>query len=295
MKTVEDIALEASLAKTDMSLLKTDDKNKILKNIADALIKNSAYIIEQNALDLEAGEKAGLRKSLLDRLALNESRVKGMADGVLEIAALDDPIGAVSQTVRRPNGLQIGNMCVPLGVVAIIYEARPNVTSDAVALCLKTGNCVILRGGKEAINSNKAIVKVIAEAAEKAGMPKGAIGLVTDTSRESANKLMKLHKYIDLLIPRGGAALINSVIENSTVPTIQTGVGNCHIFVEKTADIEMAKSIVINAKTQRPSVCNAADTLLLDSGLKEEQQREIIDALINAGVEIHGDESVCKM
>lgn len=295
MGAVLDIAKEANAAKKELIELTTGEKNNILLTIADALVENQEYILNENKKDIVSGEQVGMRKSLLDRLSLNEKRIVDMAEGVRQIADLEDPIGMIQQTIRRPNGLKIGNMCVPLGVVAIIYEARPNVTSDAVALCLKTGNCVILRGGKEAINSNKAIVQVIKDAAERAGLPKGAIGLVTDTSRDSANELMKLHKYIDLLIPRGGASLINAVIENSTVPTIQTGVGNCHIFVEKTADIQMAKEIVINAKTQRPSVCNAAETLLLDSGLSKEQQLEIIEALKDAGVEIHGDEDVCAM
>ena len=249
MNSVEQIAISACNAKTDMAVMGANKKNDILKAMANALIDNADYIIEQNTLDLNAGIKAGMRKSLIDRLTLDKKRIEGMAEGIMQIAALNDPIGTINETIKRPNGLKIGNMCVPLGVVAIIYEARPNVTSDAVALCLKTGNCVILRGGKEAIGSNKAIVKVLTEAGESAGLPKGAIGLITDTSRDSANALMKLHKYVDLLIPRGGASLINAVIENSTVPTIQTGVGNCHIFVEKTADIDMAKNIVVNAKT----------------------------------------------
>lgn len=295
MDTVIEIAKNAKSAKTKVLQLTTGQKNKILKDIASALIDESDYIIMQNNLDLEAGAAAGMSKALLDRLTLNKERIKDMAKGVCQIADLDDPIGVVNETQRRPNGLKIGNMCVPLGVVAIIYEARPNVTSDAIALCLKTSNCVILRGGKEAINSNKAIVKIIKNAAEKAGLPGGAIGLITDISRESANQLMKLHDYVDLLIPRGGASLINTVIENSTVPTIQTGVGNCHIFVEKTADIKMAKDIIINAKTQRPSVCNAAETLLIDGNLDTAAQMDIITSLQNSGVEIHGDDRVCSM
>lgn len=295
MDTVIEIAKNAKSAKTKVLQLTTGQKNKILKDIASALINESDYIIMQNKLDLESGAAAGMSKALLDRLTLNKERIKDMAKGVCQIADLDDPIGVVNETQRRPNGLKIGNMCVPLGVVAIIYEARPNVTSDAIALCLKTSNCVILRGGKEAINSNKAIVKIITSAAEKAGLPEGAIGLITDISRESANQLMKLHDYVDLLIPRGGASLINTVIENSTVPTIQTGVGNCHIFVEKTADIKMAKEIIINAKTQRPSVCNAAETLLIDGNLDTAAQMDIITSLQNSGVEIHGDDRVCSM
>lgn len=295
MKDVLEIAKEAKAAKLQMSMLSTQQKNDILTAIADSLIKNQDYIIEQNKLDLQNAIDNGMRKAMVDRLTLTQDRIKGMAQGVMEIVDLDDPIGCIADTVRRPNGLKIGNMCVPLGVIAIIYEARPNVTSDAVALCIKTGNCIILRGGKEAINSNKAIVEVIVKAAKAQGLPEGAIGLVTDTTRDSANRLMKLHEYVDLLIPRGGASLINAVVQNSTVPTIQTGIGNCHIFVEKTGDVEMAKNIAINAKTQRPSVCNAAETLLLDKGLPKEKQVEIIKAVQNAGVEIHGDEVVCSM
>ncbi len=295
MSEVENIAIEAKKSKDDIILLSTMEKNNILMEIAKSIVDNADYILEQNKMDLDNAVKNGMTKSMQDRLLLTKDRLQGMSDSVVEIAKSKDPIGDVFEINNRPNGLKIGRMCVPLGVIAIIFEARPNVTSDVIALCLKTSNAIILRGGKEAINSNKAIVKVIKEAAIKAGLPKGAINLVTDTSRKSANELMTLDKHIDLLIPRGGASLINTVVQNATVPTIQTGVGNCHIFVEKTGDVEMAKNIIVNAKTSRPSVCNAAETLVLDKGLGEEKMKDILLHLQENGVELHGDNASRKL
>ena len=241
----------------------TDLKNSALTEIAKALRENSADIIAENKLDLENGEKAGLSKSLLDRLMLDETRISGIADAVIEVVNLPDPIGEIVEGGLRPNGLEILKVRVPLGVIGIIFEARPNVTADAAALCLKSGNVTILRGGKEAINSNKAIVKAMRAAIEKAGLPADCVQLVEDTSRESATALMRMNDYLDVLIPRGGAGLIRAVVENSTVPVIETGAGNCHAYVDEFANIDMAAEIIYNGKTSRPSVCNALETVLV--------------------------------
>lgn len=266
-------------------------KNEALKRMAAALREEKTTILQANALDMEAAEKAGLSSALKDRLLLNDRRIEEMACGLEAIVSLPDPVGEVISMWTRPNGLQIGKMRVPLGVVGIIYEARPNVTVDAAGLCLKTGNAVILRGGKEAINSNRAIVQVISRAAEAAGIPAGAIQLVERTEREAALLLMKMNEYLDVLIPRGGAGLIRSVIENATVPVIETGVGNCHVYVDKDADLAKAEAIVINAKTQRPGVCNAAETLLVHTAVAAEFLPPLLHKLRDVyQVEIRGDE-----
>ncbi|HZJ77753.1 MAG TPA: glutamate-5-semialdehyde dehydrogenase [Clostridia bacterium] len=270
-------------------------KNKALQTVAEALIENSELIIEKNKIDLENAKQNGLPKAMLDRLSLNEDRVKGMADGIIEIVAAEDPVGKVKSGSIRPNGLRIEKITVPLGVIAVIFEARPNVTADAAALCLKAGNVVILRGGKEAINSNMVIAETMRNAIEKAGLPKDCIQLVSDTSRESANMLMKMNDYVDVLIPRGGAGLIKACVENSTVPVIETGSGNCHIYVDATADIDMATDIVFNAKTSRPSVCNACESLLLHKDIAEMALLAIKAKLDEENVEIRGDESVCAI
>ena len=241
----------------------TAEKNRALANIADALEENAARILAANEADLTAAREGGMSEAMQDRLRLTAERIRGVADGVRAVAALPDPIGR-AESVTRPNGLIITKRTVPLGVIAIIYEARPNVTADAASLCLKSGNAVILRGGKEAIRSNTAIVEIMRGAVEAAGLPADAVSIVSDTSRDSARALMCLSEYVDLLIPRGGAGLIRSVVENARVPVIQTGVGNCHIYVEKTADLQMAADILYNAKCSRPSVCNAAESLLVD-------------------------------
>ncbi len=261
-------------------------KNKALYAIADALCDNSDKIVEANELDLRAARENGTRAALIDRLTLTPARIEGMADGVRQVAALPDPVGRVLDGTVRPNGLKIEKVKVPLGVIAIIYEARPNVTSDAAALCLKSGNAVILRGGKEAINSNKCIADIMRDAVEKAGLPRDCIALIEDTSRESSVALMQLTKYVDVLIPRGGAGLIRAVVENSKVPVIETGAGNCHVYVDKDADIEMAANIIYNAKTSRPSVCNAIETILVHKDIAQKALPAIKARLDEKNVEL---------
>lgn len=271
--------------------LSTEEKNKGLLAMADYLIKHRDEIIEANKLDLKAAMNRGTAKAMLDRLALDSSRIEGMANGLRQVAMLPDPVGEVLSMWTRPNGLQIGQKRVPLGVIGIIYEARPNVTSDAAGLCFKTGNAVILRGGSEAINSNKAVVKALVEGLKSVGLMEDAIQLVEDTSREVAAEMMKLNEYIDVLIPRGGAGLIQAVVKNATVPVIETGVGNCHIYVDEECDFEMAKDIVINAKVSRPSVCNAAEKLLVNEKIANEFMPIILKALKESNVEVRGDQS----
>lgn len=265
-------------------------KDEALNAIAKALRENADKIIKANDIDIENGKKAGLTKSLLDRLQLTEERINGMADGVSEVASLADPVGRVLDGRTLKNGLQIEKVTVPMGVIGIIFEARPNVTSDAAALCLKAGSAVILRGGKEAINSNKAISEIMRDAIENAGLPRACVSLVKDTTRQSATELMQLSDYLDVLIPRGGAGLIKSVVENAKVPVIETGVGNCHVYVDKSADVDMAKSIIFNAKTSRPSVCNAIETVLVHKDIAEKALPEIKAELDKMNVEIRGCE-----
>lgn len=265
-------------------------KDEALNAIAKALRENADKIIKANDIDIENEKKAGLTKSLLDRLKLTEERINGMADGVSEVASLADPVGRVLDGRTLKNGLQIEKVTVPMGVIGIIFEARPNVTSDAAALCLKAGSAVILRGGKEAINSNKAISEIMRDAIENAGLPRACVSLVKDTTRQSATELMQLSDYLDVLIPRGGAGLIKSVVENAKVPVIETGVGNCHVYVDKSADVDMAKSIIFNAKTSRPSVCNAIETVLVHKDIAEKALPEIKAELDKMNVEIRGCE-----
>jgi glutamate-5-semialdehyde dehydrogenase len=278
-----------------LATLPTDVKNNALLAIAGGLVKNSDYIISQNKKDLDLAKEKGMASAMMDRLSLNQSRIEAMAEGIRQIAALPDPVGEVLGMVKRPSGLVIGRTRVPLGVIGIIYESRPNVTSDAAALCIKAGNAVILRGGSEAINSNLAIANIMRQEGEAAGLPKGSINLIEDTSRETAVEFMKLNGYVDVLIPRGGAGLIQSVIKNATVPVIETGTGNCHIYIEKTADLNMAENIVINAKTSRPSVCNATETLLVDEEIAKKCLPGILKALSEKGVEIRGCEMTQKI
>lgn len=265
-------------------------KDEALNAIAKALRENADKIIKANDIDIENGKNAGLTKSLLDRLKLTEKRINGMADGVSEVASLADPVGRVLDGRTLKNGLQIEKVTVPMGVIGIIFEARPNVTSDAAALCLKAGSAVILRGGKEAINSNKAIAEIMRDAIENAGLPRDCVSLVEDTTRQSATELMQLSDYLDVLIPRGGAGLIKSVVENAKVPVIETGVGNCHVYVDKSADVDMAKSVIFNAKTSRPSVCNAIETVLVHKDIAEKALPEIKAELDKMNVEIRGCE-----
>ncbi len=288
--TVKELGKNARKTQTFLSLVTTEDKNRALLSIADALKKHSDDIIKANETDLENGKNNGLGAGLLDRLMLNEERIKGIADGVREVAALEDACGKVVYEYEKENGLKIQKITVPIGVIGIIFEARPNVTADAAALCLKSGNAVILRGGKEAINSNKAIAEIMRNAVEAAGFPKDVIQLVEDTSRQSSNDMMTMNEYLDCLIPRGGKGLIRAVVENSTVPVIETGSGNCHIFVDESADINMAAEIIFNAKTQRISVCNACESLVIHSGIIEKALPVIKARLEEKNTEIRGDE-----
>lgn len=284
---------KAKVSASVLAVADTDTKNKALMLMADALIENKNYIIEQNKIDLENAKLKGIKPAMLDRLTLDEKRIEGMAEGIRQIVALPDPIGEVVEQFTRPNGLDISKKRVPIGVVGIIYEARPNVTADAAALCIKSGNVPFLRGGSEALVSNMAIVKVMQDAIEKAGLPKDCIILLEDASREKANQMMKLNKYIDVLIPRGGAGLIKTVVENSTIPVIETGSGICHTYVSQYADIKMAADIVINAKVSRPSVCNAMETLLVDKNIAEKFLPVIVSELKTNNVEVRGCEK-CK-
>ncbi len=289
MLTVRELGKNAKKASRTLMCAK-EKKNEALKNIADALIKNADFIIEANKIDIENGKKNGLSDAMIDRLSLDKERIEGIAQGVREIIAMPDPVGKVLSGNTLKNGLNISKVTVPLGVIGIIFESRPNVTADAAALCLKAGNCVILRGGKEAINSNKAIVKVMREATKNAGLPEDCINLVEDTTRESSVELMGLTDYLDVLIPRGGAGLIKAVVENAKVPVIETGVGNCHAFVDESADIDMASNIIFNAKTSRVSVCNALETLLVHEKIADKALPAIYDKLKEKNVEIRGCE-----
>jgi glutamate-5-semialdehyde dehydrogenase len=270
-------------------------KNAVLENIAEALTARADEILAANAEDLKNAETNGVAPHMIDRLALNLKRIGDMADGVRQVAALKDPIGEVLSMVKRPNGLMIGKQRVPLGVIAIIYEARPNVTVDAAVLCLKSGNAVILRGGKEAFNSNNKLANIMQDCLAEAGLPADCVSLVQDTSRASATELMQLSKYIDVLIPRGGAGLIRSVVENAKVPVIETGVGNCHVYVDSEADLDMAAEILFNAKCQRPSVCNAAESLLVAESVAERFLPAAKKRLDEKNVEWRGCEKTQKI
>ena len=286
---LERLGINAKEAEKTLMVASSEKKNQALKKIAEGLIENTDKIIEANKVDLENGEKNGMAKSMLDRLKLDKERIEGMAKGVLDVATLPEPVGRILSATERSNGLRIEKVSTPIGVIAVIFEARPNVTSDAAALCLKSGNTVILRGGKEAINSNKTIAKVMRQAVKEAGMPEDVIQLVEDTSRESANELMKMNEYVDVLIPRGGAGLIQAVVKNATVPVIETGVGNCHIYIDKNADLKKAVDIVFNAKTSRPSVCNAAESLLIHKDIAKEALVAIKNKLDEKDVTLVGD------
>ncbi len=282
-------------ASVKLAVASTDDKNRILKAIATALRENCDKILEANALDLKNGRENGMAESLLDRLMLNADRIESMAQGVEGVIALPDPVGRVLWETERPNGMKIQRVSTPLGVIGIIYEARPNVTSDAAALSIKSGNTAILRGGKEAFNSNSAIMDVMRDAIAKEGYNPDIVELVRDTSRESANALMKMNGYIDILIPRGSAKLINAVVQNSTVPVIETGAGNCHVYIDEFADIDMAVKIVNNAKTRRISVCNTAESLLIHKNIAELALIAIKAKLDEKNVILYGDEVACAI
>lgn len=290
-----ELGKKAKEAEKTLMIATTEQKNKALKCIAQALIENADEIIQANAIDLENGKNNGMSEAMLDRLKLDKDRIKGMAKGVEDVVLLPDPVGRVLSETTRPNGLNIKKVSTPLGVIGVIFEARPNVTSDAAALCLKSGNTVILRGGKEAINSNRIIAKTMREAVKKSGLSEDVIQLVEDTSRESANALMQMNEYVDVLIPRGGAGLIQAVVKNATVPVIETGVGNCHIYIDKDAHVDMAADIVYNAKTNRVSVCNAAESLLIHKDIAKEALPKIKAKLDEKSVELFGDEEAVNI
>lgn len=292
---IQEFGQRAKKAKLILGASSIDTRNHALLLMADALEQQMPAVIEANRMDLEQGKAAGLTPGLLDRLMLDQGRIAAMAQGLRQVVRLDDPLGKVLNRVTRPNGLVIEKISVPLGVIGIIYEARPNVTADAAALCVKSGNAVILRGGKEAIQSNLAIGKVLRGALEQAGLPADSVQVVSDTSRDSAQEMMKCNGLIDVLIPRGGAGLIRSVVENSTVPIIETGTGNCHIYVDKDADCTMAAEIIFNAKTSRVSVCNACESLVIHSAAAKKALPLIQAKLAEKDVEIRGDRRVCEI
>ena len=292
LETLGKRAKEASRILAETS---EQDKNRALNAMADALLSCAPQILEANALDCEKAEKDGMSRAFLDRLRLSDARISSMADALREVAALPDPVGRILEDKTRPNGLHIVKIAVPLGVIGVIFEARPNVTADSAALCLKSGNAVILRGGSDAILSNTAVCKALRMALKDSGLPEDCVQLVEDTSRESATALMRLSDYLDVIIPRGGAGLIRAVVQNATVPVIETGTGVCHIYVDREADIEMAAKIIHNAKTSRPSVCNAAECILVHSAIAEKALPVIAKALESPKVEIRGDMRACQI
>jgi len=295
MKELQEKGTKAKQAYKSLVKLSTLEKNQVLEKAAGLILEEEEYILSENKKDLSAARENNITGALLDRLTLTHERLAGIAEGLQQVAKLDDPVGEVLSMKKRPNGLTIGQVRVPLGVIGIIYEARPNVTADAFALCLKTGNPVILRGGKEAINSNKALVKVIQKALAEEKVTAHAIQLVENTSRESAVGMMKMNDYLDVLIPRGGAGLIKTVVENSSVPVLETGVGNCHTFIDDSADQEMAKQIAVNAKTHRPGVCNAMESLLVHEKIADEILPDLCNRFNAVKVEIRGDEKVTSL
>ena len=295
MNDLEKICADAYEARVKIGTLDTDIKNKVLNDAADNLLKAEKEILEANKRDVATAEENMKAKSMIDRLSLDHDRLLGMADGLRQIAKLADPIGEVMSMAKRPNGLIIGKRRVAIGVVGIIFEARPNVTSDAFGLCFKTGNCVILKGGSDAINTNIAIVKALKKALTDNLVSDAALALIESTDRETTNAFMKMDQYVDVLIPRGGAGLIQSVVKNSTVPVIETGTGNCHIYVDESADLNMATEIIENAKTQRMGVCNACESLVIHEKVAELAVPQIVQCLKNHGVEVRGDERAQKI
>ena len=295
MEYLKNLGERAKVAAFTLNRLSDEDKNRALVKAAEELVAQSDEILSANAEDVARAEKAGMSPALIDRLKLDKKRIEQMSEGLLQIAELSSPLGEVVMSTSRPNGLTIESKRVPIGVIGIIYESRPNVTADAFGLCFKTGNAVILRGGSDAISSNIAISDCIRKALSDCGVSEDSIQLVTDTSRETARSLMRLNGYVDVLIPRGGAGLIRTVVETSTLPVIETGTGNCHIFVDESADIEMAKKIIINAKTQRLGVCNACESLVVHASCAETAIPAIVSALREKGVEIRGDERAIEI
>ncbi len=291
---VENIGIRAKEAAYELARLRTGVKNTALLKMAERLDSHRTEIKQANALDMENGKQAGLSSAMLDRLLLTDKRIDEMINSIRKVAELEDPVGEIYDMHTRPNGLRVGRMRVPIGVIGIIYESRPNVTADAGALCIKSGNAVILRGGKEAINSNKKIAELMALGGKEAGLPETAIQLIPTTDREAVSIMLKLNKYIDLIIPRGGKSLIEMVVQNSTIPVIKHYDGNCFIYVDAGADVTMAKRIIINAKTQRPGVCNALESLLIHQSIAKELLPELVRLLQEKGVELRADERVRK-
>ncbi|MBO5197327.1 MAG: glutamate-5-semialdehyde dehydrogenase [Lachnospiraceae bacterium] len=290
METLEIMGQKAKEAAAKLNLLKQNDKKQALMAAADRLCSRAEEILAANETDVKNAVRNGMKESLVDRLKLNEARIQGMADGLRQVAALTDPVGEITSMKQRPNGLMIGVKRVPLGVVGIIYESRPNVTADAFGLCFKTGNAVILRGGSDAIYSNMAIIAILQDTLEECGLPRASVQLITDTDRKTAVEMMRLNKYIDVLIPRGGAGLIRSVVENSTVPVIETGTGNCHVYVDEYANFDMALNIIDNAKTQRLGVCNACESLVVHSAVMEEFLPLVYQRLTDKQIVFRADE-----
>lgn len=293
--TLEQIGINAKNASRILNVAETNNKNNCLQKVADMLLLRQDDIIKANDIDIANGKANNMPEALIDRLRLTKERFFGISEGIRQVASLDDPIGEVLSMKKRPNGLMIGQKRVPLGVIGIIYESRPNVTADAFSLCFKTGNAVILKGGSDAINSNIAIVKVIREAIAQCGLPEDCIQLIEDTSRETVAKMMKLNQYIDVLIPRGGASLINAVVNQATIPVIETGTGNCHIFVDESADFNMAIEIIHNAKLQRLGVCNATESLLVHESIAKEFIPLLVEDLKKENCEIRGCKEACDI
>ncbi len=283
---------QAVAAKYELQNLTTEVKNKALQAVAKALTDNTQKLLEANSKDVAAGEANNMHPGLVDRLRLTEARVEAMAEGLLQIVDLPDPVGEIMETFERPTGFTVNKVRVPMGVIGIIYESRPNVTADAFGLCFKTGNAVILKGGSDAINSNMAITEVIRMGLKEAGVTEDAIQLITDTDRAVTAQFMKMKEYVDVLIPRGGAGLIRAVVENSNIPVIETGTGNCHVYVDKAADIDMAVKIIMNAKTQRIGVCNACESLVVHADVRQALMPALKEALDTKNVEIRADERI---
>lgn len=294
-KLLEEMGSKAKMAARFLRRAQTEEKNAALHAMEAALYRHQEAILEANAADIEAAKERGLAVPMIERLTLNEARIKGMADSLHEISELPDPVGYVEEMTKSPDGLWIGKQRVPLGVIGIIYESRPNVTADATALCFKSGNAVILRGGKEALRSNQAILDALQDGLREAGFPAESVQLIPDPSRELAAEFMRLNEYLDCLIPRGGAGLIQSVMKNATVPVIETGVGNCHLYVDKDAQLDMATKILVNAKTSRPSVCNSIENLIVHEAVADRYLPKFAEALKAYNVELRGDEKTLAL
>lgn len=292
---VKEKALRAKKASRVLANLSTKVKNDALRGMAEGIEKGAEELIRENKKDIESAEKKGLSKAMIDRLTLNPKRIKGIAEGLREVALLQDPVGEIIRMWKRPNGMEVGRMRVPIGVIGIIYEARPNVTADAASLCVKSGNAVILRGGSEAINSNKAIVSLLSKAAEKSGVPGDAITFIDNPDRQAVNEMLRLEEYIDLIIPRGGEGLIRTVVENSKIPVIKHYKGVCHVYVDNDADLKMAEEICFNAKVQRPGTCNAMETMLVNKVIAKKFLPKIVKRLKDSKVELRGCKETVKL